>query len=111
MSATKKFLNGTLSTIVLALLHENGKMYGYEICQRAKVATSDSISLTEGAIYPTLHKLEKEGLISSSKEVVNGRTRKYYAVNQQAIAAVENQIDLLSQFIAHLQSLLKPTVQ
>jgi len=109
MFAHKKFLNGTLSTILLALLQENGRMYGYEICQKARQATDDTIHLTEGAIYPALHKLEKEGLISSSKEVVNGRTRKYYNVNQQSIEEVTSQIDMLSKFAGHLQTLLKPT--
>lgn len=109
MFAHKKFLNGTLSTILLALLHENGRMYGYEICQLASQATQDSINLTEGAIYPALHKLEKEGLIISSKEVVNGRTRKYYNISQHSMDKVTSQIDMLSQFVGHLQSLLKPT--
>ena len=107
MFTHKKFLNGTLTTILLALLHENGRMYGYEICQRARQATDDSINLTEGAIYPALHKLEKEGLILSSKEVVNGRTRKYYTVNKESLEQVTTQIDLLSQFAIHLQALLK----
>ena len=63
MDSNKKFLSGTLKTIVLALLRDNGRMYGYEICQKTKEATNNQINLTEGAIYPTLHRLEKEGLI------------------------------------------------
>ncbi len=109
MDSNKKFLNGTLNTIVLALLRENGKMYGYEICQLTKEKTDNKILLTEGAIYPTLHRLEKDGLIISSKEKVNGRTRKYYAINQSSLQEVESQIDLLSQFTGHLRSLLNLT--
>ncbi len=106
MDSNKKFLNGTLKTILLALLKENGKMYGYEICQMAKEKTNDNILLTEGAIYPALHRLEKDGLILSSKEIVNGRTRKYYIVNSASIQEVEAQIDLLSEFTGHLRALL-----
>jgi len=106
MDSNKKFLNGTLNTIVLALLKDNGKMYGYEICQKTKTKTDNSILLTEGAIYPTLHRLEKEGLIISSKEKVNGRTRKYYSINVSSIQEVNSQIHLLSQFTGHLRALL-----
>lgn len=109
MDSNKKFLNGTLNTIVLALLKENGKMYGYEICQLTKEKTNNHILLTEGAIYPTLHRLEKEGLIISSKEQVNGRTRKYYSVNISSIQEIDSQINLLSQFTGHLQALLNLT--
>lgn len=109
MNSNKKFLSGTLKTIVLALLRENGKMYGYEICQLAKVKTQSEILLTEGAIYPTLHSLEKEGLIISTKEKVNGRMRKYYAINVSSIQEVDSQIDLLTQFTGHLRTLLNLT--
>ena len=109
MASNKKFLNGTLNTIVLALLHENGRMYGYEICQLTKEKTKNGILLTEGAIYPTLHRLEKEGLIISTKEKVNGRIRKYYDLKDSSIVEIESQIDLLSQFTGHLRALLTPT--
>ena len=109
MDSNKKFLNGTLKTIVLALLKERGKMYGYEICQLTKEKTQSNILLTEGAIYPTLHKLEKEGLIISSREKVNGRTRKYYSLNDSSIKEVDSQILLLSQFTGHLRALLNLT--
>jgi len=110
MDSNKKFLSGTLNTIVLALLKDNGRMYGYEICQKTKEATNNQISLTEGAIYPTLHRLEKEGLLFSTKEKVNGRVRKYYSVNQSSISEVNSQIDLLSKFAGHLRTLLKPSL-
>jgi len=109
MDSNKKFLNGTLKTILLALLKENGKMYGYEICQQTKEKTDNHILLTEGAIYPALHRLEKEGFIVSSKEQVNGRTRKYYSININAMQEIDTQIDLLSQFTGHLRALLSLT--
>jgi DNA-binding PadR family transcriptional regulator len=59
-----EFLCGTLSTIILSMLKENGKMYGYEICQLAKSITVGEITLTEGAIYPSLNKLERKNYLS-----------------------------------------------
>ena len=106
MDSNKKFLNGTLKTILLALLKEHGKMYGYEICQRTKEKTDSHILLTEGAIYPALHRLEKDGLIISSKAKVNGRTRKYYSLNLGSLPEIDSQINLLTQFTGHLRALL-----
>lgn len=53
-----ELLKGTLQTIILKLLQDNGKMYGYEITQKVKDSSEQSIVLTEGALYPALHKME-----------------------------------------------------
>jgi len=108
MNQNRSFLTGTLSTIVLALLKDNGEMYGYEICQKTRELTNEGIQLTEGAIYPTLHKLEKNGLIISKKMKVNGRTRKYYLINVSSKVEVDQQIHLLSRFTIHLKAILNP---
>ncbi len=110
MIFNKSYLSGTLSTIILSLLKKNGKMYGYEICMEAKNLTNEQIILTEGAIYPALHKLEKKGIISSSKEQVNGRTRKYYAIAKNHSETAHKEIENLYAFSHVLQSLLKPSL-
>jgi len=51
---SSELLKGTLQTILLKVLKDNGKMYGYEITQRVKELSAGSILLTEGALYPTL---------------------------------------------------------
>ncbi|MCL4162624.1 UNVERIFIED_CONTAM: hypothetical protein GTU68_057545, partial [Idotea baltica] len=54
---------GSLVTIILKLLNEHDKMYGYEITQKVKDITKNELQLTEGALYPALHKLEAQGLL------------------------------------------------
>jgi len=90
---SKDLIRGTLRTIVLKLLSENGHMYGYEITQKVKALSGDEISLTFGALYPTLHKLEKEGILSTSEEVVDHRTRKYYHLTSQGTETAREKID------------------
>ena len=68
MIFSSELIKGTLKTIVLKLLSDNKKMYGYEITQRVKELTGDRIQLTEGALYPTLHSLEEEGLVTTELE-------------------------------------------
>ena len=58
--ASKDLLKGMLKPIILKLLSEKGKMYGYEITQLAKEISGGEIELTFGALYPVLHKLELE---------------------------------------------------
>jgi len=48
-----ELLKGTLQTIILKLLKDQGKMYGYEITQRVKELSAGRLALTEGALYPT----------------------------------------------------------
>ena len=108
MHTHSDFLKGTLTTLILSLLEQNGKMYGYEICQKTKDKTNNSIMLTEGAIYPALHKLEKKGLVTSSKETYNGRIRKYYVIAESNKKVVADQINTLHGFMKAMNLVLKP---
>ena len=101
------FLKGTLSTIILSLLEKHGKMYGYEICQLTKSLSNETITISEGSIYPALHKLEKQGLITSSKEMYNGRMRKYYALNTRQKKSISYQINALQQFLKGMNLVLQ----
>ncbi len=74
---------GTLQNIILKLLAKEVKMYGYQITQRAKELTKGELEMTEGALYPLLHKLEGEGAITSEVQKINGRDRKYYLLTDK----------------------------
>ena len=68
-------LKGTLQTVILKLLEDNTEMYGYEITQKVKAVTAGEIILTEGALYPALHKLEAEGFLETFVRVVDNLAR------------------------------------
>ena len=80
---SKELLKGTLSAIVLKLLAENGKMYGYQITQKVKQLSDDKILLKEGSLYPALHKLKDDGLISVVTENIGNRVRHYYSLTEE----------------------------
>ncbi|MCB0488295.1 MAG: PadR family transcriptional regulator [Cyclobacteriaceae bacterium] len=92
MSSKKELIKGTLRLIVLKLLSENTRMYGYEITQRVKELSGNQIELTFGALYPTLHKLESEKLIVSKTVVIDGRARKYYSLNKAGLDAAATEV-------------------
>jgi PadR family transcriptional regulator PadR len=111
--STNPMLKGTLQTIILKLLEDNNEMYGYEITQKVKDVSGGGIMLTEGALYPALHKLEAEGLLETYTQVVDNRVRKYYKLTEQGGKEVTSKIKVAGEFISQLQALLnlKPAIK
>lgn len=105
-----QILKGSLSMIILKLLSENDAMYGYEICQRVKEITAGQMRVTEGALYPALHKLEGEGLLCTHTAVVEGRTRKYYAIVPDQRGQAVSRLAQMQLFLENLQQVLNPGV-
>ena len=79
---SNELVKGTLKTIVLSLLAKHSRMYGYEITQHVKEQTGGKIQLTEGALYPLLHRLEADGLLLTEKVNIGKRVRKYYKLTK-----------------------------
>lgn len=97
---------GSISTIILHLLSENTEMYGYEICQKVGKKTNNLIQFTEGAIYPSLHRLEKKGLIKSRKEKADGRVRKYYSITNAGSTESKKLIHSFRSLIEAMNTLI-----
>ena len=106
--ADKQLYKGSLTTIILKLLSENGRMYGYEITHHVKKMTGGEFEITEGALYPALHKLEAQGLLTPEYEQVKGRKRKYYTLTPKGKKEMTSKLEELAQFIQHMQLILNP---
>ncbi len=102
---------GSLNTIIMRLLEENGRMYGYEITQKVKEITKGDLNVTEGALYPALHKLEAEGFLDVEMEKVDNRLRKYYRLTASGEQETVNRLVELETFIKNMQVLVKPKFQ
>ena len=96
---SSELIKGTLKTIILKLLSESDKMYGYEITQKVKELTGGKIQLTEGALYPTLHALEAQGILSTDVVNVGNRIRKYYSVTDLGKKTASDKVSEYSDFI------------
>lgn len=99
---------GSLNTIIMKLLEENGRMYGYEITQKVKAITLGELNITEGALYPALHKLEAEGLLDVEVEKVDNRLRKYYKLTEKGTKETVNRLSELEEFIKNMQNIVNP---
>jgi PadR family transcriptional regulator PadR len=105
---SKDLIKGTLQTIILKLLEDNGRMYGYEITQKVKLLTDGKIAITEGALYPILHKLEADGTVTTEEEYIGKRVRKYYTLTPTGAAATVDKVNELADFISTLSKLISP---
>ena len=99
---------GSLNTIIMKLLEEKGRMYGYEITQKVKEITRGELNITEGALYPALHKLEADGLLDVEVEKVDNRLRKYYKLTEKGTTETVNRLSELEEFIKNMQTIVNP---
>jgi len=101
---------GTLSSILLTLLSEEGRMYGYELSKKAKDLTNGDLDITEGALYPALHKLEATGLVTTEVEMIGKRSRKYYKLTKSGGKEAKDRIAELKEYANNLQLFLNPNL-
>ena len=108
--ATQKLYKGSLQTIILKLLEQEDKMYGYEITQKVRELTKGELKITEGALYPALHKLEAEGLLDVEIVNIGNRLRKYYKLTEQGTKETVNRLAELEEFIKTMQFIVNPKI-
>lgn len=104
---SSELLKGTLQTIILKMLKDHGKMYGYEITQRVKDLSAGRLQLTEGALYPTLHKLEAEGLLKTEIVSMGKRIRKYYTLTTTGRSSARVRVSEFVDFIKTMSNVLQ----
>jgi PadR family transcriptional regulator PadR len=80
MSKPSDLVQGTLDMLLLKILALE-PMNGWAISQRLKQISSDVLGVSDGSLYPALHKLEHRGWIRSQwKSTENNRRAKFYSL-------------------------------
>ena len=88
---TKDLVAASARPLLLSILAE-GESYGYALMQRIRELSGGEMEWTEGMLYPVLHRLEREELITSEwKAADNGRQRKYYQLNRTGRRALQEE--------------------
>lgn len=105
---SNQLYSGSLKTIVLKLLKEEGPMHGYALTQKVEQLTNGKIKLTYGALYPILHKLEKEKAVVTASEIYNNRMRIYYSLTPKGHSVATEKLRELQEFIESLQKIAEP---
>jgi len=104
-------IQGNLQSIVLKLLRDNGEMYAYEIIKTVKKMTDDRMEITEGALYPLLHKLEASNILEVEIKNIGNRNRKYYKLTEKGIIETNKQLAVLQEFIQVMQVFFNPEIK
>jgi DNA-binding PadR family transcriptional regulator len=105
---SKELLKGTISAIILKMLSDQERMYGYEMAQRVKELSEGKILLKDGSLYPALQKMTNDGLLSFKEENFGGRIRKYYYITKKGQKEKSVYVAELKNFISTLNKIVFP---
>jgi PadR family transcriptional regulator, regulatory protein PadR len=83
-------LKNHLELLVLTALKADPG-HGYSIIRTIRERSDGEFELLEGSLYPVLHRLERDGLVSSSWSQVAGRKRRVYKLSRKGRAALQGQ--------------------
>ena len=93
MSKPSDLVQGTLDMLLLKILALE-PMNGFAVSQRLKQVSGDVLQVSDGSLYPALHKLEQEGWITAEwKTSDKGRRAKYYSLTRLGRRQLEREAD------------------
>ena len=91
MSKPNDLVQGTLDLLILKLLALE-PMHGWAISRRLKTISGDVLQVSEGSLYPALHKLEHEGWITAKWQMAEtGRRAKFYTLSRAGRRTLERE--------------------
>jgi PadR family transcriptional regulator PadR len=98
---------GVLDLLLLKVLALE-PLHGYAIAQRLRQMTRDAIQVTQGSLYPALHRLENRGLLAAEwKPSSTGRESKTYTLTRKGRAALEHESSSWHRLIDVIGSVLR----
>jgi DNA-binding PadR family transcriptional regulator len=97
---------GVLRPLVLSVLLENETTYGYLLIKKISEASGGELTITEGALYPLLRKLEREGVIKGEVEEHNLRGKKVYKLTTVGKRQAQEELNDSKLFLKILNHLL-----
>lgn len=96
---TPELMKGSTKTLILAIVSHDDA-HGYHIIREIRRKSADALVCGEGSIYPALHALEKDGLISGSwDQSDSGHERKQYRITKKGQRALKTALREWKQFV------------
>ena len=93
MARSADFLQGTLDLLVLRTL-ASGPLHGWGVAKRIEATSGNVLQVTQGALYPALHRLEQQGWIKSQwRPTPTGRDAKFYALTRAGQGQLEAELE------------------
>ena len=108
MTRPSDLVQGTLDLLLLKILALQ-PLNGWSISQRLKQVSGDVLQVSDGSLYPALHKLEQEGWIRSEwKSSENNRRAKYYSLTTKGRKQLRAEVASWRHYVATVNGLLEP---
>ena len=106
MSTNNELIRGSIEVVILKLLSEND-MYGYQMIKTVNERSNGFFEWREGSLYPCLHKLVGEKLVTSYTREAGGRLRRYYSLTKQGREVAADRTEASREFCKALTLLLQ----
>ena len=107
MSKPSDLVQGTLDMLLLKILALE-PMNGFAVSQRLKQVSGDVLQVSDGSLYPALHKLEQEGWITAEwKTSEYGRRAKYYSLTRLGGRQLEKEADNWGRLSSAISRVIK----
>ena len=107
MQLYRQIRKGSTPVLILSLLAEQ-PMYGYQIARELERRSEGYFTMKEGLLYPALHRMEGDGLLSSEWRTVAGaRRRKYYFITKKGHEVLANSVAEWATFTEQLMRVIK----
>jgi transcriptional regulator len=102
-----ELLQGTLELLLLRLLRSS-QLNGWDIMQRIQLVSGEVLSVTPGALYPALHRLEERGLVKAEWGASeNNRQAKFYKLTAAGRKQLETERETWERFTGAVEAILR----
>jgi transcriptional regulator len=109
MSKPSDLVQGTLDLLILKMLALE-PMHGWAIGQRLRHVSSDALQVSDGSLYPSLHKLEQEGWITAEWKTSDlGRRAKFYTLTRSGRKHLERECANWQRLSSAISAVIKLT--
>jgi PadR family transcriptional regulator, regulatory protein PadR len=99
---------GTLDLLILQLVSRE-PVHGYAIAQRLKQISREVVCVTQGTLYPALHRLENRGYLAADwKASDTGRDAKFYRLTRKGRAHMDAQAASWERLTEAISAILRP---
>ena len=106
MQLYRQIRKGSTPVLILSLLAEQ-PMYGYQIARELERRSEGYFTMKEGLLYPALHRMERDDLLSSEWRTVAGaRRRKYYFITEKGRKVLANSVAEWTTFTKKLMRVI-----
>ncbi|HLW42866.1 MAG TPA: PadR family transcriptional regulator [Candidatus Acidoferrales bacterium] len=107
MSKPPDLVQGTLDMLLLKILALE-PLNGFAVSERLKQISGDVLQVSDGSLYPALHKLEQEGWISAEwKTTDNNRRAKFYSLTRLGRRHLEEESENWSRLSTAISRVVK----